>query len=264
MSRLRGAVLRGPRNARPVAGGRSYVWDGPAGRETFASVTTIINKVIAKPALPGWAARSVAEHVADNWRQCAALGRELGRDGLVEVLRQVPWTQRDRAADRGSLVHSLAEAATLGQEPDVPPGVEGYVAAWRRWREEHQPTFIAAEATVYARQAPGWAGTLDAIAEIPGLGRVLVDYKTGKDLYPEVSLQLTAYAMADFVAVGTTEVPMPQAERLFALLLSGDGTYDFCEVARCDGGWRAVLELWAWSQRRDLIGPSISAPGGLL
>ena len=54
----------------------------------------------------------------------------------------------------------------------------------------------------------GYAGTIDAIAikpDRPEDGIYLIDYKTGKKIYPETALQLTAYRKA-FIQCGLVHV----------------------------------------------------------
>ena len=62
---------------------------------------------------------------------------------------------------------------------------------------------------VYSRTF-GFAGTLDAICTIAGR-RGLLDIKTGRSgVYPEVALQLAAYAHADFCVIDPNAPGRPQ------------------------------------------------------
>lgn len=261
--------MTGPRNARKTTAGRSYVWTGPDGEtETFTSVTTILGAVLAKPALPRWAAKVCAEYTVEKFGSLAAMMRSGDRDAVVSMIKQAPWTARDRAADRGTLVHALAEAVSLDQTPTVPEELRGYIAMWSAWVDSFSVKFEAAEATVYHRGL-GYAGTLDAIVEcdIPGEGRqrVLIDLKTGRDVYPEASLQLTAYRYAEFMGLPDgTEAPMPEVFGTYVLHLMEDD-FDFVPV-RSDKGqrldWEAVVQLHEWTRRKDLIGASLGSFAG--
>lgn len=256
-----------PRNARPQpGGGRKYVWGGTGETETFDSVTTILGRVLAKPAIAPWAARTCGEYVRDNMRSLRRVW-DSDPEAIVAMVKQAPWKVRDDAAERGTLVHTLAEMATLGQAPSVPDEVKGYVAGWTAWVDDYRVKFVAAEGTVYHR-GHGYAGTFDCIVETPSLGQILVDYKTGKDIYPEAAKQLTAYRNAEFVGLpdGRTEAPMPEVEGTYVLHLM-DGDYDLVPV-RSDASqreaWAHVLALFRDSQRSDLIGASMGQGGRLL
>lgn len=249
-----------PRNARTQpGGGRKYVWDGSGMTETFDSVTTILNRVLNKPAITGWATRSCGEFVADNMGRLYGVWKE-DREALVEMVRQSPWKRRDGAAERGSKVHAIAEARALGQTVIVPEALAGYVHGWEEWVAAFSPTFLAAEATCYSREH-GYAGTFDLICETERTGRILLDYKTAKDVYPEASLQLTAYRGAEFVGMPDgTEEPMPEVEGTYVLLLKADGEWDLVPV-RSDSWqwlrWCSVLDLFRWTRETDLIGASV-------
>lgn len=222
--------VEGVRHERPD--GRWYRWQGPAGQELYLSVTTIISSGVPKKNLPYWAARSVAERAAELLAD-GTLARLLADHGgnpapIVALLKEAPWEQRDAAADRGSRVHDAAERAVLrasaglldeeAPDPDVAP----YLDQWRRWCRDYGVEFWAAEAPVFSRRF-GYAGTADAIVERDGR-RYLVDYKTNeKGLYPEVALQLSAYAHADFIGLPDgTEHPMPELAGALAVNLQRD------------------------------------------
>ena len=66
-----------------------YLLDG----KKVQGVTTILSQGIPKPALPPWAARTVAEWVADNEASLEVL-RQMGREPMVQALKNVPWQKR--------------------------------------------------------------------------------------------------------------------------------------------------------------------------
>ena len=75
------------------------------------------------------------------------------------------------------------------------------------------------------RRRFGYAGTFDAIATLPGVGVVLLDVKTGNRVYPEVCLQLAAFAAAEFIGDpdGVTEQPLPEVHAGAVLHLQPGG-----------------------------------------
>ena len=127
--------------------------------------------------------------------------------------------------------------------PSSLPKPSPYLAGFDRFLADHTPVFLAAEQTVYSRRY-GYAGTFDALATLPthrDWGLTLVDVKTGNRIYPEVCLQLAAYAAADFIGHPdtTTEQPLPTIEA-GAVLHLRPGGYQLLPVPI---GW-AVLEAF--------------------
>lgn len=190
-------------------------------------VTTLLGKGLPKPAIPYWAAKSVAEYVIDNPAGVEAL-RGVGRDSAVAALKQVPWTKRDEAAVRGTDVHRLAEELIHGREVDVPEHLVGHVEGYARWLDLFQVEAIHTESAV-ANRAAWYAGTFDAIVRFgagPWKGRVvLADWKTSSGVYGETGLQTAAYARAEFMAPDVdTETPLPEIEATGVLHITENGS----------------------------------------
>lgn len=179
------------------------------------SVTTIIENGIPKPNLVHWAAWEVARCAMD-W-----LGRLLRARGDEERTATLRWLQRaaerkrDDAAALGTAIHDAAEAHILGSPwPEPTEEQRPYVEAFARFCLHWQPRWEAAE-MVLANLTDGWAGKGDAWMwlTIPDLGPepilVLTDWKTGKNIYPEVAMQLSAYSRAEvgFLRDGTQITP---------------------------------------------------------
>jgi hypothetical protein len=152
-----------------------------------------------------------------------------GQKGRTEEARKRISTAsnqvRDAAANRGSLVHDLIEQYILsGKMPELetePEGAcvtcsiaieahdtgehefmsleEGMVNQFHLFIQDWEPEFTATEMVVF-NPAAKYAGTLDFLAKIPkiGPGTFIGDIKTGNRVYPEVALQLAAYAAATF------------------------------------------------------------------
>jgi len=182
-------------------GHRVYTWAGRA----YPSVTAIIKGGVPAPALVGWAAKATAEYAVANLDRL----RLLPAGQAVREVKAAPWAARDQAAGLGDAVHAAVAAHATGRpRPELPPQAGPLVAAYDRFTAEHRPAFLASEATVVSRRY-GYAGTLDAICVLDN--RVtLLDVKTGRGVYPEVCLQLAAYAHADFLAgPDGAETPLP-------------------------------------------------------
>ena len=212
-----------PKAARTVNRGRIYTING----QSLWSVTTILSNGLPKPAIAGWQARTIAEFAVANHRTIAAMLEtvRLRRtdDGTtylvtdpdavtaaVEWLKNSPWRESERKMNLGSAVHAEAEAVQLGTpRPEPLPTVAPFVESFRHFLDDFSPAIELTEATVF-NVRESYAGTLDAIMTIGGR-RLLIDFKTGKAIYPDVALQLAAYAHAEAVLLddGTTEPMLP-------------------------------------------------------
>lgn len=208
--------------------GHYYKIDG----KRAIGVTTALNG-IPKGALVPWAARQVAEWAVDNHVLFGNMLDAAGRGPTVRFLTEVPSQERDEAAGRGTEIHALAEEYVLGKEIEVPTDLLPYVEGYAQYVNDFNPASLHTELTVASREF-GYAGTLDSIEDIPGYGRCLVDWKTGKGVYGEFALQVAAYRHAE-VMVGALgdEHDMPAVDRTFILHIQPGG-YDLIPV-QADG-----------------------------
>ncbi len=229
-----------PRNAASVGNKRLY--DDPLTGEKFWSVTTIISGGLPKPALLPWGIKSVAEVAVAKHRTLTAMtlecaGGECGPgdwcascDAAVRWLKSAPYQQRDKAADIGTQVHEAAEAYKLGKPmPPWPDGIAPSMEQYEHWLLAFGPSFEQTELTVYNR-TQRYAGTLDAIVTLSDGRRLLIDYKTGKGVYPEVGLQLAAYRYAEYMRLpDMSEAPVLEVDGAAVLHLL-PGSWQFIEV----------------------------------
>jgi len=277
-----------PKAARRVSQGRTYTINGL----TLWSVTTIIGNGLPKPAIAGWQARSIAEYAVANWRQ---IGGMLGAVRLsrtddqgtfivsdpdavaaaVDWLKGAPWRESKRKMDIGSAVHAEAEAYVLGiPRPDPLPAIAPYLLSFRHFLEDFTPDFELTEATVY-NVKEGYAGTLDAVLRIGGR-QLLADWKTGKDIYPDVALQLAAYERAEAILLPDgSSTPMPAIEGAIALHLREfdpampeDRGYSVIPVATGQPAWdafRFCREVMRWMEdtSKGVLSQPITSPTAL-
>ena len=136
------------------------------------SVTTILG-ILNKPALLTWA-----------W-QC-------GVDGLD--YRSV----RDDAAGVGTLAHYLIMCDLKHEKADISEyspqdleRAENCLLKYWEWEKQNKPQPILIEQALVSEKL-GFGGTIDCLAKV-GNEFWLVDYKTGKAIYPEMIYQLAAY-----------------------------------------------------------------------
>lgn len=181
-----------------------YLLDG----KYYPSVTQILS-VIEKKALMYWFGKQVY--------QAVALNPELTeQQALAE-----PYKVSESAKDRGSAVHSIVEAyentgKVVGQEGPF----KGYAQAFQSWVDMNQIKILEHERTVFSDKYH-YAGTLDLLVTVNGFDKpTLIDVKTGKDIYPEAHLQVSAYRQAleeTGYELGNTGI----------LLLQEDGTFKY-------------------------------------
>lgn len=135
-------------------------------------VTTVLG-VLAKPALIHWA-----------WK--------LGMDG-VDYRKY-----RDKMASIGTLAHYMVESDLKTETPDLESYsaeeiklAENALISYWEWHDTYNPTLLESEIQLVSEKHR-YGGTIDLYCEIHGVP-TLVDFKTGKAVYPEMITQLAAY-----------------------------------------------------------------------
>ena len=234
--------------------GHRYWLDG----KPVPGVTTLIGKGLPKPALPYWAAKCVAEYVADQPDAVDQL-RMMGRAPMVAALKEVPWQARDEAAIRGTDVHALAERLVHGLEVEVPEHLLNHVEGYARFLDRWQVEPVLTEHAVASRKW-WYAGTFDLIADVCALGkRLLVDLKTSKGVYGETALQTAAYASAEFYTTdGSDELPVPEVDGIAVVHVTTDGSalYDLGDITEA---FRIFTHVSWVAQQTDRIKQFVTA-----
>jgi len=101
-------------------------------------------------------------------------------------------------ANIGTMAHKWIEDYL--REPALPPPMPknpkllSTVNSWLEWKKQHELTPYETEFKVYSREN-NYAGTCDYDGIVSG-ERCIVDWKTGKAVYPEHALQTAAYQLA--------------------------------------------------------------------
>lgn len=244
--------MTAPPLARSTPNGRVY--EHPLTGETAISVTTAM-KSLDKPALVGWAAKTAAEYAVKNW----TILSELEDEERVDLIKGAHRRSSGRASSLGTAVHDACDHWARNEPmPAWEPGVEPFMEQFVDFLEKRGPEFVRTEVTVWNR-THGYAGTFDWLANIGGR-LTLGDHKTGKGVYPEVALQLTALTRAEFILLPDgTEEPLPEVE-LFGVLHLRPRSWALIPVERSEETWRAFLaclELTRWT--RDTA-PSVLGP----
>ena len=163
--------------------------------------------IINKPALPAWAAKQVSEALVETLRDpntragLADIIMSMGEhvegpqydgwvDRLAAAVKSAADVKRNAAAKRGTDIH--ADVCYAIDTKAVPETLEGQQAL--AFIKNHNYTVEATELTVWS-ESLHIAGTIDVVAREPEGELVIWDWKTGSGPWPEMALQLGAYAM---------------------------------------------------------------------
>lgn len=222
----------------PDTGLRYYTWQG---RE-YPSVTSI-RRIIGMPfTLHNWAMskvieRAITDHdaITDMMNRPRRPRERVREKNIIKEikthLRNAATEERDAAGDRGDRAHKAIEA---GLSPDgVDPDIMGHVAQFQDAVRSLGATVLWQERQVW-NLTYGYAGTGDALWQLPD-GRIfVVDYKTSKGVYLDHAVQLVGYAMAEFVGehdrVDAAATALLQQADGLAILHLSDNQWEWLEV----------------------------------
>ena len=242
---------------------RGRFYETPDG-ERYPSVTTILS-VIGKPALMVWAAnveRELVTAASASLYQDSHGTPQMSRSGWLTTLQARLGTERahqkelNKAGDIGSQIHALIEwelqskmLEKAGPSPHVTDAAMWGYMAWQDWAKSVNLKPLAIEQAVWSR-THGYAGTLDLLAEVNGELTVL-DWKSGKAVYPEAHLQNAAYRHAiremghgDPVKGIIVRVPKVVTDPNFEAV-EADPEAESLEI------FLNAKKLWEWNQRKD-------------
>jgi hypothetical protein len=201
-----------------------------------------------------WASRNTAQAALAQLDHLAGLRDTVGPEGVIKALTARSGWKRDEAAAAGSDIHGMAERIAKGEAlPEVSPAIRERVEAYATWWASSGWRARLTEAFVVHPDL-GYGGTLDLLAYDETGRTVLADVKSGKNIYPEVILQLLAYGEAALIAPQGSPVvyPMPAIDR-YAVLHVTDGGVRVIDVEVDDddrAALRACLPLSRWHTAR--------------
>lgn len=201
-------------------------------------VTSILGS-LPKPFLADWAAKMAAEWAVDNLAVVSALDPE----AAVELIKGASKRYSTKAAKAGTEAHRILEDLARHR-----PAPDGYVKdAWIQFTAAYVVEVVETEATAWHPEA-GYAGTLDALAYVDGVLTVL-DWKTGKSVYPEAAVQLEAYRDAPTILdADGTERRMPEIGAAAVLHVRPDGWKLVPQRRPPRGLFEQIRGVWSWSR----------------
>ena len=223
------------------------------GAGSYVPSVTAITGVIGKGnGLLQWGANQATYYLRKQLEQAREeeWGELIRQDTLWNEARFAHRKIKQEAADIGTQAHKWIEGFLRGEQQPPPAKEEAKSCceAAVRWLAENKPTTLAQERKVYSVRHR-YAGTLDKVAVIHGV-RCVLDWKTGKAIYPEHRLQTAAYAQAYEEETGTKIYC-----RWLIRLGKEDGQFQPVKLTEgLEDDFRAFLaakELWKWKQRNS-------------
>ncbi len=223
-----------PGAIRTIHRGGSRFYVDPQTAEKMPGVTSVVG-MLPKPFLVHWAARMTAEAAVGNLPAVASIA-ERDETGAIDYLRNAHSRYTRLRAKVGSDAHDLFERMIRGEFIGrVHPDLEPYRDGFAEFLEAVRPELVRAEDVAWS-STHHYAGSFDAIIRVQ-LGEdgkpdhengtwhtLIVDWKTSKSAYPDVALQMSAYAHADLIISpdGVSE-PMPEFDGAAVLHITPDG-----------------------------------------
>ncbi|MFG2916269.1 hypothetical protein ACGF0D_25685 [Kitasatospora sp. NPDC048298] len=213
-------------------GSRWYV--DPETAIKYPGVTSVLS-MLPKPFLVWWAARLTAETAVANLPAVTSIA-ERDEQGAVDYLRNAHSRYTKLRARIGSDAHDLFERMLRGEIIGrVHPDLEPYRQGFAEFLDAVRPELVRAEDIAWS-DTHQYAGSFDAIIRIR-LGEdgkpdhehgtwvtLIVDWKTSKSTYPDVALQMAAYAHADkLISPDGTEESMPEVDGAAVLHITPEG-----------------------------------------
>ena len=175
--------------------------------KTVYGVTSITG-IIDKPALKYWAVNMGIEYLKENLKPGKALD-EIEISTLLTEAKSAHTKRLSKAGDIGTLIHewlgkyikARIEKKPIPKRPvnkEMQKAIDGFFS----WARKNEVKLIASEQKVYSKRY-GYAGTFDLFASVNGK-KTIIDFKTSKEIYPEMFLQASAYLQAKEEELGKT------------------------------------------------------------
>lgn len=188
-------------------GRRFYPVPHPETKEIFdLPGWTRVKKLLHSEPLEIWKLKTVARTIARR----ADLQMLAADEAQTYSAAKQALDANQNKANVGTAVHRYTEyidADALDWDivpPIMRPWLQHYIDAKARYGW----SMVETEVSVY-NIGVGYAGTADRFADIPGLGVVAFDLKTGENIWAETALQLSAYANAEGIWVPPADTDLP-------------------------------------------------------
>ncbi|MEU3686971.1 hypothetical protein [Streptomyces narbonensis] len=266
--------------------GARFYFNEAAPEIKYPGVTSIVG-MLPKPFLQRWNANMAADLAIDSLDYIKAMA-ERDKDGAKKFIAGAAFRYTMGRAKVGSQAHDLFERMIRGQHiGTVHPDMRAYQRHFAEFLDRVQPELVRAEDVAWS-DTHKYAGSFDGILrlKLDDRGRpdptgdpalVIADWKTSKGTYPDVALQMSAYAHADeVIAPDGTREPMPEFDGAVVLHIT-DESWEFLPVAideiEVDGETHNVFDhfvhlrntfVWDKVVSRRVLGDPIAEKGGTL
>lgn len=207
----------------------------------YANGVTTALGIIAKPQLIYWSANMAADHVKSTLVPGKGLD-EIQIQQLVEECRKAHLRKRDSAADQGTYIHNWIEDFVNRKSPAMPvnENLQRTINDFLAWWDNTNIEVIYPERAMCSVKYM-LAGTPDLICKVDGK-LTIMDWKTGKGIYPEMFMQMAAYAI-----MYEEEFPGEKVECLQVVNASVTNMFQTevrCEVETFKKAYLSALELY--------------------
>lgn len=267
-----------PGKVRTIQRGGSRFYVNPETDLKVPGVTSVVG-MLPKPFLQFWNAKMVAELAVDSLPFVQQMA-ERDRQGAIDYLKGAARRYTKVRADVGSDAHDLFERLIRGEPvARVHPDLEPYRRNFVDFLDKVNPELVRAEDVAWS-DTHEYAGSFDGILRVwldedgkPTPDRsgephlLIVDWKTSKDTYPDVALQMAAYAHADVIigADGKRE-PMPEFDGAAVLHITPDQwAFKPVNISEAVFGYFVTLrKVFDWDREasKTVIGRPIAASVG--
>jgi hypothetical protein len=258
--------------------GARFYFNEAAPEIKYPGVTSIVG-MLPKPFLQRWNANMAADLAVDSLDYLKEMAAR-DRDGAKKYIAGAAYRYTMQRARIGTQAHDLFERMIRGQHVGtVHPDMRSYQRHFAEFLDRVQPELVRAEDVAWSATHE-YAGSFDAMLRLKlddqgkpdptgDSGLVIADWKTSKGTYPDVALQMSAYANADEVVSpdGAREA-MPVFDGAVVLHIT-DTAWEFLPV-RIDGDvFSHFLHLrqtfeWDRSVSKTVLGSSIADKADIL
>lgn len=223
------------------SGQHNYTIDG---NSTYLPGVTGILNCISKYALLPWTAKVTAEYMAMTLKKFRKNPERL-TDEFLELLvkraKKQPSFVKEKAGREGSAAHAMFDDVLLKKREFTEAENQlTVVQSFKYWLSQEKLRIIGGDTKV-ASLEHGYGGSLDAIAT-DGSKLVIVDFKTGNNLYDSHGYQVASYAQALKETHGLTSLPAGIVVRFSKKRVQYERR-EIADIHRCLQGFKAALAV---------------------
>jgi hypothetical protein len=154
--------------------------------------------MMSKPALMPWTAKSVGEYIVSKIKQFEGAHDDRFLDLLLRRGKKQAKFIKNSAANLGSRLHAAMNTALTGGDGvgiEITKDMAIAMASFKWWIENNKEVEIISGDIKIGSKRYKCGGSLDLLGRDRSTGKIIVlDFKTGKSIWPEHAFQTSAYA----------------------------------------------------------------------